>query len=228
MSEDYKINLHLDTKASIFGTMLETHGILSRHGIKITGDSEILLFDYMDEGDFDFEPIKDLHKALKKLAAWPALGTVSYWLEDREISVAYSKEIENTSIQCISIFFADRFFEDEKGGGYLPILLNLVADLHQGLRSTRTIWGWGLDAWLGYDWTEEIQRLSKKKVEGLYWLDILREDYVSGERENFLSRHRPQGSILKYLSDRSLYYQQTNTPSSWFREGRGERKGQIP
>ncbi len=63
-----------------------------------------------------------------------------------------------------------------------------------------------------------MQRLSEKRVEGLYWLDILRGDYVSEERKRFLCGHLREKTILKSLSDGSLYYQQTDTPSLWFRE----------
>jgi hypothetical protein len=45
--------------------------------------------------------------------------------------------------------------------------------------------GWGLDAWFRYDWAEEVQRLVRKQVEGLYYLDILRADYVSEEGRLF-------------------------------------------
>ena len=218
MAEDYQIHFHLDTQADVFDTMLETHEILNHHGMKITADSELLLSEYQDEDGFNVEPIDDWREALKKVAAWPALGLLSYWLEDREISVAYEKEIESASIQCISIFFTDRFFDDEEGRGYLPLLLDLVVDLHHSLRSIRTIWGWSLYAWFGYDEIEEMQRLSLKRVEGLYWLDILRGDYVSEKRKRFLCGHLLEKSVLKSFSDGSLYYQQTDTPASWFRE----------
>jgi hypothetical protein len=45
--------------------------------------------------------------------------------------------------------------------------------------------GWGLDAWFRYDWADEVQRLVRKPVEGLYNLDILRADYVSEEGRLF-------------------------------------------
>jgi hypothetical protein len=218
MAEHYQIHFHLDTQTAVFDTMQETHQILEHHGIKITEDSEFLLSEYQDEHEFDLEPINDWRKALKKLATWPDLGSLSYWLEGREISVAYSKGIENASIQCITIFFTDRFFDNEEGRRCLPLLLDLAVDLHYRLQSIRTIWGWSLYAWFGYDETEEMQRLSEKKVEGLYWLDILRGDYVSEKRKRFLCNHLGEKSTLKYLFDGSLYYQQTDTPESWFRE----------
>jgi hypothetical protein len=228
MAEDYQIHFHLETQAAVFDTMLKTHQIFEHHGIKITGDSEFLLSEYQDEHEFDFEPINNWREALKKLAAWPDLGTLSYWLEDREISVAYSKEIGNASIQCITIFFTDRFFDDEEGRRDLPLLLDLVVDLHHRLKSIRTIWGWSLYAWFGYDELKELQRLSEKKVEGLYWLDILRRDYVSEARKRFLCNHLREKSILKQLFDGSLYYQQTDTPESWFRENEYKDLPNLP
>ena len=76
MAEDYQIHFHLETQVPAFDTMLETHEILSRHGIKITADSEILLFDYLDEGDFDFEPVDDWYESGRGalLAGHPSRG----------------------------------------------------------------------------------------------------------------------------------------------------------
>jgi hypothetical protein len=217
MSEDYEVKFHLEDVMPILDTMLAIHRILDAHRIKITDDSEILLSDYRDEDVFELEPITDLHESLKKIANWPALGTLSYWMGSNRVSVGYSKTIEHASVQCVTVFFSDRFFDDQEGQDYLPIMLSMAVDLHHNLRSVRTIWGWGLEAWFGYDWEEEIQRLTRKQIEGLYWLDILRADYVSEERKGFLHNHLGEKSFLKLLSDGSLYYQQTDIPSLWFR-----------
>jgi hypothetical protein len=219
-SYSFYIDLQLDLPLDPLVVMLDMHERFQRSGLGESDEYEFILTVYEYEHDFEPKPVVDINSDFKELAQWPALGGVIYGVYHGYLAIDYSKEMGSQLLQRLSISFWDRWLDPEIEHLYRDRLIQLVIDTHMHFQAVRTVWQWEIETMYGYSWEEERQRLAKSQVKGLYWLDILRKDFVTPERIDFLSRHLKEESLLKRLDDGSLFYQQTPYANRWF-EGCG-------
>ena len=216
MGNSYEIVIHLDVKDDALKIIQEMHTRFCAYGFDDKKYKEMILSDHEEEDDNDWEPVDDLHQAFERIAEHPALGGVIYSIEAYTLVVGYRRQTKADSVQCISIAFDDFWIKHELTRQAIKRLLALVVEAHLTYKALRTIWQWELEAAHSNYWQEERQRLFGHQITGLYWLDILREEFVTPERIDFLSQNLTVESVLERLDDGSLYYQRSGSPEDWY------------
>ena len=122
------------------------------------------------------------------------------------MDVSFRKNRDDKIVKCVSIHFNIDILNSEETREKIK---SLVVDLHINLKTMRTIGGIELDDQLDYDeWTEEIKRLSQKEVIGLYWIDILRDNFVSEDRLEYWRQNLEKSGELHRV-DGNIYFCQS-------------------
>jgi hypothetical protein len=216
MRGNYEIVIHLDVKVEALQIMHDMHTRFCHHGLGDQTDKRMILSDYKKNDDYTWEPYEDLYRTFERIAEHPTLGALIYAADVCPLVVGYKRLSKEAPVQCISISFEDSRVEDEESRQAISRLLALVIETAVSYKALRTIWQWELEAAYRNYWQEERRRLFKHKIIGFYWLDILREEFVTPERINFLSMNLRAASVFKRLDDGSLYYQRSGSPEKWY------------
>jgi hypothetical protein len=216
MGGNYEIVIHLDVKVEALQIMHDMHTRFCHHGLGDQTDKRMILSNYKKHDDYTWEPYEDLYQTFERLAEHPTLGALIYAADVCPLVVDYKRLSKEASVQCISISFEDSRVEDEESRQAISRLLALVVETSVSYKALRTIWQWELEAAYRIYWQEERRRLFKHKIIGFYWLDILREEFVTPERIDLLSRNLWVKSVFKRLDDGSLYFQRSVFPEKWY------------
>lgn len=171
MSEPYQIAFVFPDGLPRESGVHRCHRLLHEHEIRLAEDSLLYLAD-TDTEEPDPEPVADEESTLRKLVAWPALGSLDYAGPEGLVTVSYADSREQGPISCIIVSALGRAVDQTNS---LPRYQQLAADLHRELEATRTVMDWGLEM-RGFSCAEEVDRLRSGRFEGTYSLLDLRDE----------------------------------------------------
>lgn len=142
-----------------------THDVLTSFGIQFDEDSVLLLEATSDEApEPEPLPVVEADRALAKLAAWPALGSLVYEADEGPVTVTYDGSDAPPRLQVVIISALQRAVDRRNALGRYE---DLASALHRALGSTRTIMDWGIEA-RGFNWHDEVRRLRVREFQGIY------------------------------------------------------------
>ena len=98
--------------------------------------------------------------------------------------------------------------ERVKEGAGLPVVLEALTAIHGALGAPRTMWGWELGETIPFDPVAEQARLREGRLEGVYWLDIVRKSLMTRARRHLLRERVRQegGSVFHPLPNGDALY----------------------
>ena len=206
MSTYFTFNFHLDADMPISDCIRLVDKICNSYSVLLGKSSTLFLGDPEMELDLEPEPVKHIENAINRLASWDYLGGIDYRFNKKTLDVSFRKNRDDQIVKCVSIYFNIDILNSEETREKIK---SLVVDLHINLKTMRTIGGIELDDQLDYDeWTEEIKRLSQKEVIGLYWIDILRDNFVSEDRLEYWRQNLEKSGELHRV-DGNIYFCQS-------------------
>ncbi len=170
MSEPYQIAIVIPDGLPAEIAIRRCHRVLGEEGIRVAADSLLLLGD-TGAAEPDPEPVPDEASALRRLIAWPTLGSIDYAGPEGMVCVSYHGPPGQSLLTCVVVSAQQRAFEQTDA---LPRYRLLAARLHQELGARRTVMEWGLEMMQGLSPVEEIARLRLGRFDGAYSLLDLR------------------------------------------------------
>jgi hypothetical protein len=182
MSEPYQVFVFMPEALNQEKAVYETHEILALLDAEQNEDSYLILNDFEDE-EYDPESLDSLEQqqqALAKLANWPTLGTISYFIQWFRTVLTYYGEPNTGKVYAISLSIPQGSFERHENEAIL-LYTEIAKKLHDHFHAKRTIMDWGI-TYKGLDIEDEIKNLRNNKFIGNYQiLDVRNDSIVSSK-----------------------------------------------